>query len=155
MGRLILVPTHPRPAEFRRRIAMVWEHGDMRRRGLLPVLDVLALLTFVAIGLAQHERGAVPTLFLQNAVPLVASWFVVARLAGAYRHATLRTLLATWGLAVPVGLLLRTAWVGSPRGAAILVFLGIGLAFTLLFLLVARAAARLLAERHAPSAPDV
>jgi hypothetical protein len=149
------VPTHLPPAEFRRPIAVVWEHGDMRRRGLLPTLDTLALLLFVLVGLAQHGRDAALALFLQNAVPLVASWFVVARSVGTYRRPSVRTLLVTWALAVPVGLLLRTAWVGSPRGAAILVFVGIGLAFTLLFLCLARGTGRILGEPHAPAAPDV
>ena len=127
----------------------------MRRRGLLPALDATALLAFVAVGLAQHDEGAVAWLFLRNALPLLGSWFAVAALVGTYRRPGIRTLLVTWVVAVPAGLLLRTAWVGSPSGARILVFLGVGLAFTLLFLAIGRLVARALGERGAPPAPDV
>jgi hypothetical protein len=129
---------------------------DAMRRVPLPVADALALTLFVAAGIAEHDEGAnVVTLFLRNAVPLLASWFVVARLTGAYRRPGLRTLLLTWVIAVPSGLLLRTAWVGSPSGGELAVFLGIGLAFTLLFVLAGRLAARALTGKDAPTTPDV
>jgi hypothetical protein len=41
-------------------------------------------------------------------------------------------------MAVPAALLVRTWWVGSPQGGRIAVFLGVGMAFTLLFLLIGR-----------------
>jgi len=66
-------------------------------------------------------------------------WFAVAVVSGAYRRPALRTLLWTWAVAVPAGLIVRTLWVGSPSGVRLLTFLGIGLAFTLLFLLAGRA----------------
>ena len=66
-------------------------------------------------------------------------WFAVAAVTGAYRRPGLRTLLWTWIVAVPAGLVVRTIWVGSPSGVRLLTFLGIGLAFTLLFLLAGRA----------------
>lgn len=126
------------------------------RRVPLPVVDTLALTLFVVVGIAEHDgQMPVTTLFFRNAVPLLASWFLVAHLTGAYRRPGLATLLATWAIAVPCGLLLRTAWVGSPRGGEIAVFLGIGMAFTLLFLLVGRGAVRGLARRDAPDAPGV
>jgi hypothetical protein len=127
----------------------------MSRRRLLPILDATALLLFVAIGLAQHDEGAAATLLLRNVVPLFAAWFLVARVAGTYSRPGIRTLLTTWAIAIPVGLLLRTAWVGSPHGLEILVFLGVGLAFTLLFLLIGRALARAFGERGAPTTPGV
>ncbi|MBA3690885.1 MAG: DUF3054 domain-containing protein [Actinobacteria bacterium] len=131
----------------------------MPRRGLLPAADALALLVFVAVGLAQHREGGVPALFVRNALPLLVSWFVVAAIDGAYRRPGAKVLLLTWAVAVPAGLLVRTAWVGSPHGAQILVFLGVGLAFTLLFLLMGRAlvwaVGRTLDRGRAPGAPDV
>ena len=42
-------------------------------------------------------------------------------------------------IAVPVALVVRTWWVGSPQGWRIVVFLAVGLAFTLLFLSLGRA----------------
>jgi hypothetical protein len=53
-----------------------------------------------------------------------------------------------WIVAVPIGLVLRTVLVGSPRGARILVFVGIGLAFTLLFLVLGRLLVRLVSRRR-------
>ncbi len=127
----------------------------MRRSGILPALDAFALMAFVVIGLAQHDGDDLVALFLRNVVPLLASWFVVARVTGAYRRPGLRTLLSTWAVAEPAGLLLRTVWVGSPRGGEILVFGAVGLAFTLLLLLLARTAARALGVPRAPAASDV
>ena len=40
---------------------------------------------------------------------------------------------------MPVALIVRSLWVGSPTGVRLLTFLGVGLAFTLLFLLAGRA----------------
>lgn len=135
----------------------------MSRRVLLPILDGAALLLFVVIGLAQHDEGASAGLFLRNAIPLIGAWFAVAVPLGTYRlpgrlpgrRPGVRTLLSTWAIAVPAGLLLRTAWVGSPHGSEILVFLGVGLAFTLLFLTIGRAGARFVGDRGAPTTSGV
>jgi hypothetical protein len=133
----------------------LWEDGTVSRRVLLPTLDGASLLLFVMIGLAQHDEGASAGLFLRNAIPLLGAWFVLAVPLGTYRRSGVRTLLLTWAVAVPAGLLLRTAWVGSPHGSEILVFLGVGLVFTLLFLTIGRAVARLVGERGAPTASGV
>ena len=126
------------------------------RRVPLPVADALALMLFVLVGIVEHDEGSnVATLFLRNAVPLLASWFVVARFTGAYRRPGLRTLLLTWAIAVPSGLLLRTAWVGSPKGGELAVFLGIGMGFTLLFVLAGRLVTGGLARGGARSTPGV
>ena len=126
------------------------------RRVPLPVADALALTLFVLAGIVEHDEGSnVVTLFLRNAVPLLVSWFVVARFTGAYRWPGLRTLLPTWAIAVPSGLLLRSAWVGSPAGGELAVFLGIGLGFTLVFVLAGRLATGGLARRDARSTPGV
>src|SRR5215210_1845720 len=117
----------------------------------MPILDGAALLLFVVIGLAQHDDGPSVGVFLRNAIPLLGAWFVVAVPLGAYRRSGQRTLLVTWAVGVPAGLLLRTAWVGSPHGSEILVFLGVGLAVTLLFLTIGRGVARLVGERRAPT----
>lgn len=125
------------------------------RRVPLPIVDALALMVFVVVGIASHDDGSSAALFLRNAVPLLAAWFAVAPLTGAYRRPGLRSLLVTWAIAVPSGLLLRTAWVGSPTGGALAVFLGIGLIFTLLFLLAGRLGVRSLSRRGARTTPDV
>ena len=123
--------------------------GGMSRRPLLPATDAVALSVFVAIGLVQHDGGPGVGLFLRTAAPLLGAWFATAVVTHPYRRPGLRSLLTTWIVAVPVGILVRTALVGSPSGAAIAVFLGVALAFTLLFLLVGRGALRAAGERDA------
>jgi hypothetical protein len=105
--------------------------------------DAAALVVFVLVGLRGHGGSTVEG-FLRNAVPLLGAWFLVARPAHTYQRPGWRSLLRTWIVAVPVGLLIRTVIVGSPQGARILVFVAVGLAFTLLFLVLGRVLARLL-----------
>jgi hypothetical protein len=116
-----------------------------RRTIWFVVADIAALVVFVLVGIRGHRVGTLEG-FARNAVPLVAAWLLIAWLAGAYRRPGWRSLLRTWIVAVPIGLLVRTVIVGSPRGARILVFLGVGLAFTLLFLVLARLLVRLVAR---------
>jgi hypothetical protein len=117
------------------------------RRGTVwyVLADAVALVAFVMIGLRGH-RGSTVEGVLRNALPLLGTWFLVAWGARTYRRPGWRSLLMCWIVAVPIGLLVRTAIVGSPRGAKILVFVGVGLAFTLLFLVLARLLVRLLSR---------
>ena len=107
--------------------------------------DAAALIVFVIIGISGHRASTLEG-FLRNAVPLLGVWFLVAWLAHTYRRPGWRSLLRNWIVAVPIGLLVRTLIVGSPRGARILVFIGVGLAFTWLFLVLGRLLARLLSR---------
>jgi hypothetical protein len=109
------------------------------------VADAAALIVFVLVGISGHRAGTVES-FLRNAIPLLAAWFLVAWLAHTYRRPSWRSLLRTWIVAVPVGLLVRTLIVGSPRGVRILVLIAVGLAFTLVFLVLGRLLARLLSR---------
>jgi hypothetical protein len=105
---------------------------------MFAIADAVALLSFVAVGLRSHRIGAIAEIAARNAVPLAVAWVVVALVVGTYRRRDLASLVLTWALAVPTALLVRTWWVGSPQGSRIVVFLGVGLAFTLLFLLIGR-----------------
>jgi ABC-type multidrug transport system permease subunit len=107
--------------------------------------DTAALIAFVLIGISGHRAGTMEG-FLRNAVPLLGAWFLVAWLAHTYRRPGWRSLLRTWIVAVPVGLLIRTLIVGSPNGVRILVFIAVGLAFSLVFLVIGRLLARLLSR---------
>ena len=118
--------------------------GEVQRGrsiAILAAVDGLALAVFVLAGIRSHDEIGALDLFLRNAVPLEVAWFAVAPVSGAYRRPGVRTLLWTWIVAVPTALVVRSIWVGSPTGTRLLVFLGIGLAFTLLFLLAGRALA--------------
>jgi hypothetical protein len=120
------------------------------RTTILIVVDGLALLLFVVAGLRSHHEGTALTIFARNAVPLLASWFGFSAILGTYRRPGLGTLLRNWTVAVPVALVVRSVWVGSPTGWGFLTFLGVGLAFTLLFLMMGRAAAILVSGRGYP-----
>lgn len=120
---------------------------------LFGVVDALALVAFVLVGIRSHHEIGALDLFLRNAVPLELMWFAVSVVSGAYQRPGLRTLLWTWIVAVPVALIVRTLWVGSPSGVRLLTFLGVGLAFTLLFLLAGRAVVGL-ADRQMRSRRD-
>jgi DUF3054 family protein len=117
------------------------------RRGTVwyVLADAVALVAFVVIGIRGH-RGSTVEGFLRTAAPLLGAWFLVAWAGHTYHRPGWRSLLRNWIIAVPVGLLVRTVIVGSPRGARILVFVGVGLAFSLLFLVLGRLLARLLSR---------
>jgi hypothetical protein len=107
--------------------------------------DAAALVVFVIVGLRGHRVGAVEG-FVRNAVPVLGVWFLVAWLAHTYRRPGWRSLVRTWIVAVPIGLLVRTLIVGSPNGVRVLVFIAVGLAFTLVFLVLGRLLVRLLSR---------
>lgn len=110
-----------------------------RRSGtVLAVADGLALLAFVAVGLRSHRLGAIAEIVARNAIPLAVAWGVMGLIVAPYRRLDLASLITTWAIAVPLALLVRTWWVGSPQGSRIVVFLVVGLAFTLLFLAIGR-----------------
>jgi hypothetical protein len=114
---------------------------DGTPRGRLALaLDLVALLLFVVAGMRNHATGSQADIFLRNAVPVTAAWLLAAFLLRTYRPPTLRSLALTWLVAIPVGVLVRTWWVGSPTGGRIAVFLGVAMAFTGLFLLGGRLA---------------
>ena len=107
---------------------------------VLAVADGLALLAFVAVGLRSHRLGAIAEIAARNAVPLAVTWTVVSAVVATYRRRDVASLMITWAITVPVALLVRTWWVGSPQGGRIVVFLVVGLVFTLLFLVIGRGA---------------
>lgn len=112
------------------------------------VADAVALMVFVVAGIRSHHEVGALDLFLRNAVPLELAWFAVSAVAATYRRPGIRTLLRTWIVAVPTGLVVRSIWVGSPSGTRLVVFVGIGLVFTLLFLLAGRGVVALIDRRR-------
>ena len=115
------------------------------------IADAAALMVFVLVGIRSHHEVGALDLFLRNAVPLEGAWFVVSIVSATYRRPGIRTLLRTWVIAVPAGLVVRSVWVGSPSGSRLLVFVGIGLVFTLLFLLAGRGVVGVIDRRRRPA----
>ena len=126
--------------------------GTPRAR-LTLALDLSALVLFVVAGMRNHRTGTAAEIFLRNAVPVIVAWLVASITWRTYRPPVLKGLVLTWLTAVPVGLLVRTWWVGSPSGTRIAVFLGVGLAFTGVFLLGARVIAVVMGRRSASREP--
>lgn len=100
-------------------------------------VDAVALLAFVVIGVSQHHGAFVPGV-LRTATPLLAAWFVVGLVVGVYRRVGWITLVVTWIVAVPLGLLARSVLSGGPWGSGLLEFAAVAMAFTLLFLIGGR-----------------
>lgn len=113
-------------------------HADGPTGAVLALADALALLSFVAVGLRSHRIGAIAEVAARNAVPLAVVWVAVSLAVGTYRRRDLATLAITWAISVPIALLARTWWVGSPQGERVAVFVAVGLLFTMLFLAVGR-----------------
>ena len=117
-----------------------------RRPRLLPLADALGILTFATVGLLSHDHALSMTGYARDALPLLGGWFAAALVFGAYRSPSTRTLLLTWIVGVPLGILIRALALGRAFDGDQAVFLVISLGFTLLFVLAWRAALGLLAR---------
>jgi hypothetical protein len=122
---------------------------EPRRRLLLPLADGLAIVAFAVVGLLSHDHELSAGGFARVALPLLGGWFAAALLFGAYRRPSTRTLLLTWAVGVPLGILVRALVLGRSFDGGQAVFLGIALAFTLLSVLAFRAALAALESRTA------
>ena len=117
--------------------------SPLGRKAALAAGDVVSLVIFTVIGLIHHEGGVTLGALLEVVLPIVAVGAVAARIFGTYRRPGLATLLPTWLVSVPVGLLIRKALFDTPdTWHSTAVFLGVAMAFTLLFLLAWRLVAR-------------
>ena len=135
-----------------------------RRRALSPGLllllvvgDAAVLLAFSALGRASHSlRGETPLLsVLLTAAPFAVAWAVVAPLAFAFGRGAgalaspVRWLLhtgLTWVIAGPLGLVLRSLWLGRPIAPT---FAAVTMATVLAMLLIWRGVYWLLHRRLA------
>jgi hypothetical protein len=119
---------------------------------LTLAVDLLALGLFVVAGMRSHRTASQVEIFARNAVPIGAAWLLASALVGTYRPPSLMRFLGTWAVAVPVGVLLRSWWTGSPDGDGLLVFGAVALVFTLAFLAGGRLVTNVLASRLRPEA---
>ncbi|HLB61252.1 MAG TPA: DUF3054 domain-containing protein [Actinomycetota bacterium] len=109
-----------------------------RAAGALVVTDTVALLAFVVVGVLDHGGTLGVGPLVRNAVPILGAWLGAAAVLGTYREGGLGRLAATWAAAVPAGVALRGLWLGRDFGTGFLVFTGVALSFTLLFLVAGR-----------------
>jgi hypothetical protein len=122
-----------------------------RQARLTMAVDLVALPLFVVVGMGSHDRDGQLAVFARNAIPIEVAWLAVALIVRTYRPPSLGRMLGTWIIAVPVGLVIRTAIAGSFGDPDILVFFGVAMAFTLLFLGVGRAIALALGRLWGPA----
>lgn len=104
-----------------------------RQARLTLALDVVAIATFIVVGMDAHDDAGVWWIFLRNFVPFTAAWLVTAWFARTYRPPAPRTLLITLVVAIPCGVLLRAAWVRSASATDIVTFMAVALVFASIF----------------------
>jgi hypothetical protein len=104
--------------------------------------DAICITLFAWVGQQTHGTLTGPAAawrgFLENALPILMIWFLIAPFLRTYSAPTWRNLLYTWAVAVPVGVWLRYMVLGKPFGVGFLVFLAVALGFSLLFVLAWR-----------------
>ena len=110
------------------------------RPAVLAASDAAAIVAFVTVGLVSHKHGITATGYAHDALPFLGAWFGAALLFRTYASGGSRRLLATWAVAVPVGVLIRGIVLGRSLDADQLEFLGVALVFSLLFVLALRSA---------------
>jgi hypothetical protein len=100
------------------------------------IADGVALVIFAVIGVLTH--GSSVSALVRDLLVFLGCWFALAFGLRLYTRPGWWRLAATWLISITAAVLIRAAIVGHWAGD----FYGIALAFTLLFVLVGRAAAR-------------
>lgn len=119
----------------------------------LMVMDALALTVFVLTGAASHHDAGIAVVVVRNLVPLGAAWALTAAAVGTYRRRSWAALTLTWAVAAPIGILVRSWVVGSPKGSALVTFLLVGSGFSLLYLGAGRVLLRVTARLRGRGVP--
>lgn len=104
----------------------------------LLVGDAIAITLFAVIGLATHDEGITASGIARNALPILTAWFVVAAFAGTYSRPGLRTMLITWVIAVPVGVVIRAIALNRDADGSQITFGIVTMTVTLVLLLTWR-----------------
>ena len=98
--------------------------------------DVAAFALFAVLGLLNHDEGVTWAGIVRNVIPIAIAWFAFARFLDTYRDPSIATLIRTWALAIPAGVLIRAAALRRDADGSQLAF-GIVAALTTLVLLLA------------------
>jgi hypothetical protein len=99
--------------------------------------DVVAILVFLLFGISSHHEDAVSR-FLTLALIFVGAWVGTAWAIGTYRPVSNGRLIANLAIAIPIGVLVRVAVVGSLTAGQILTFAIVALVFASIFVGLAR-----------------
>ncbi|MFY9587876.1 MAG: DUF3054 domain-containing protein [Actinomycetota bacterium] len=109
--------------------------------------DAAAIVFFVIIGLSNHDEGITLKGIARTALPILGAWFALAPFTKTYARPGLRSLLATWAFAVPVGVAIRAAFLRRSADASQFTFLVVAAIVTLALLFSWRALLALLERR--------
>ena len=109
------------------------------RGGRAAASDAAAIVAFAVVGLLSH--GASFSAFGRDALPLLAGWFAVGVAVRLYDRPSVKRLLVTWSVGITAGVLVRALILGRHLNGKQAAFLATSLVFTLLFVVVLRAAA--------------
>ena len=100
--------------------------------------DAIAILVFAIVGLFSHKGGVSGTGLARDALPLLGSWLAAAALFRLYLRPAAWRLAATLLAGVAGGVVVRALVLGHHAVGKEAAFLGVSLAFTLVFVLAAR-----------------
>jgi hypothetical protein len=113
-----------------------------RRTGWVwPAADAIALVAFSVVGLLSHHGTVTAGGLARDALPLLGGWFAAALVFRLYTRPSPSRLLATWACGVTAGVVVRALVLGRAANGHEAAFLGVALAFTLVFVLALRAVA--------------
>ena len=112
-----------------------------------PAADAAALVAFSVVGLLSHHGTVSAAGLAHDALTLLGGWFAAALIFRLYTRPSLARLLATWACGVTVGVVVRALVLGRSLDGHEAAFLGVALAFTLLFVLVLRVAVAAVVSR--------
>jgi len=86
----------------------------------------------------MHGVPFAPVPIVRDALPLLGAWYAASALTRLYRSPRWSAFLLSWGMAVPIGILIRQLWVGRLLTRATPIFLLVALGLTLVFLTAGR-----------------
>ena len=115
-------------------------------RRALPTLglalgDVGAFFLFAVVGLLNHDEGITLAGLARNVLPILGVWFAIAPFTGVYKRPGFGTMIATWAIAVPVGVAIRGVALHRAADEHQVAFAIVALLVTLVFLSAWRAIA--------------
>jgi len=87
--------------------------------------DLLVLFVFVLLGREDHDMSFSLSASLETAVPFVVGWIAALAIARTYRLSSIASARKAFGwalltclIAVPIGLALRSVWLGRLPGGS-------------------------------------
>jgi len=119
--------------------------GSKLARSFL-VGDLIGVVTFLVVGLDRHGED-IAARFAALASIFVIAWLLVGWVLGTYRPPSNGRLVLTLVLAIPLGVLVRAAFVQAWTAREVATFAGVAVVFGTLFVGLARLVVTLLARR--------